>query len=148
MPDRNKPQKRDLYLEKMFETRSEAWERVGLPVSEVSERTVKRAQRESMVLIPLIIAVLVAYDHRESILSKHTLNTFQTPIQILTVIILVALGWALARAVARAAGPSFIRRMDPATAGTVGFLIRLTTIAIMILVALWVAGVKPQTLAV
>ncbi len=148
MPNRFKPQKRDLYLERMFETRSEAWERAGIPMHEVSEKTVKRAQREAMVLVPLIIAVLIAYDHRDKILSKHALKTLQTPIQIVTVIVLVALGWALARAVGRAAGPSFIRRMDPGTAGTVGFLIRLATIAIMILVALWVAGVKPQTLAV
>ena len=148
MPNRFKPQKRDLYLERMFETRSEAWERAGIPMHEVSEKTVKRAQREAMVLVPLIIAVLIAYDHREQILGKHALKTLQTPIQIVTVIVLVALGWALARAVGRAAGPSFIRRMDPGTAGTVGFLIRLATIAIMILVALWVAGVKPQTLAV
>ena len=115
---------------------------------EVSEKTVKRARREAIVLVPLIIAVLIAYNHRADILSKHALKTLQTPIQILTVIVLVALGWALARAVGRAAGPSVIRRMDPGTAGTVGFLIRLATIAIMILVALWVAGVKPQTLAV
>ena len=148
MPNRFKPQKRDLYLERMFETRSEAWEKAGIPMREVSEKTVKRAQREALVLIPLIIAVLIAYNHRHDILSKHALKSLQVPIQILTVLVLVALGWALARAVGRAAGPSFIRRMDPGTAGTVGFLIRLTTIAIMILVALWVAGVKPQTLAV
>ncbi len=41
-----------------------------------------------------------------------------------------------------------MRRMDPATAGTVGFLIRLVTIAITLLVALSVAGLNPQTLAV
>ena len=38
--------------------------------------------------------------------------------------------------------------MDPATAGTVGFLIRLATIAIALLLALGVAGLNPQTLAV
>ncbi len=132
----------------MFETRSEAWERVGLPVGEVSEKTVRRARREALVLIPLIVAVLVVYDHREQILGKHALKSLQTPLQIVAVIVLVALGWALARAFGHAAGPSVIRRMDPGTAGTVGFLIRLVTIAIMIFVALAVAGVKPQTLAV
>jgi small-conductance mechanosensitive channel len=38
--------------------------------------------------------------------------------------------------------------MDPATAGTVGFVIRLITLALTALVALRIAGLKPQTLAV
>jgi small-conductance mechanosensitive channel len=38
--------------------------------------------------------------------------------------------------------------MDPATAGTVGFLIRLTSLAVVLLIGLNIAGLKPQTLAV
>jgi small-conductance mechanosensitive channel len=38
--------------------------------------------------------------------------------------------------------------MDPGTAGTMGFLLRLVTIAIVTVVALRIAGLKPQTLAV
>ena len=68
--------------------------------------------------------------------------------QIGAVIALVAIGWTLAAAIGKAAGPTFLRRMDPATAGTVGFLIRLVTIAITLLVALSVAGLDPKTLAV
>jgi small-conductance mechanosensitive channel len=41
-----------------------------------------------------------------------------------------------------------MRRLDPATAGTVGFLIRLVTMAIALVAALSVAGVTSQTLAV
>src|SRR5205807_10087924 len=37
----------------------------------------------------------------------------------------------------------FFRRMDPSTAGTVGFLIRLVTMAIALLAALWIAQVSP-----
>jgi small-conductance mechanosensitive channel len=96
----------------------------------------------------LLIAVLIAYDVRGEILGKQTLKNFQTPIQVATVILLVALGWALARDIGKAAGPTFMRRMDPATAGTVGFLIRLGTILLSLLVALRVAGIQPQTLAV
>jgi small-conductance mechanosensitive channel len=59
---------------------------------------------------------------------------------------LLALGWAFARDIGRAAGPTFFRRMDPATAGTVGFLIRLLTMAITLLIALSVAGVKTGSL--
>src|SRR5215472_8467264 len=146
MPKRLKPQKRDLYLERMFETRSEAWERVGLSVREVDEKTVKRARREALLLIPLLIGVLLVWGHRDDIFSKQQLKSVETPLQIATIIALVAIGWALARAFGRAAGPSFMRRMDPATAGTFGFMVRLVTIAITLLVALRIAGVKPQTL--
>jgi small-conductance mechanosensitive channel len=127
----------------MFETRSEAWEKVGLAV-DVSSRAVQRARREAVVLIPILVAVLVAYGFRRHLFGAN----LDTPVRIATVIALVALGWAIARDVGRAAGPTFFRRMDPATAGTVGFLIRLTTIAITLLVALAISGIQPQTLAV
>ena len=61
---------------------------------------------------------------------------------------LVALGWAFARDLGRVVGPDLMRRMDPATAGTVGFLLRLVTIAIVTVVALRIAGLTPRTLAV
>ena len=54
---------------------------------------------------------------------------------------------AVARDVGRAVGPALFRRMDPATAGTVGFLLRLLTIGIALIVALDVAGLDPTTLA-
>jgi small-conductance mechanosensitive channel len=38
--------------------------------------------------------------------------------------------------------------MDPSTAGTVGFLIRLTTMVVALLVALRIAGLNPRELAV
>jgi small conductance mechanosensitive channel len=142
----------ELHLERMFETRSEAWERVGLAVK-VSERTVRRAKREAAVLVPLLIAVLVAYSHRFQIAgvkpSGHGVPAYgwETPVQIGTVLIFLVLGWKLAQDVGRAA-PAFFRRMDPATAGTVGFLIRLATGAITVLIALWIAGLNPQTLVV
>ena len=37
--------------------------------------------------------------------------------------------------------------MDPAVAGTVGFVIRLATVAVALVVALSIAGVNPRTLA-
>jgi small conductance mechanosensitive channel len=140
----------------MFETRSEAWERAGLPVTGVSEKAAKRARRVAMVLIPLLIGVLIAYNERHRILGEHhvgkhgayTTSSWDTPLQIITVVLLVGIGWALASSVGKAAGPTFLRRMDPATAGTVGFLMRLVTIVITLLVALSVAGLNPQTLAV
>jgi small-conductance mechanosensitive channel len=38
--------------------------------------------------------------------------------------------------------------MDPGTAGTVGFVIRLLTIALVVIVALRIAGLRPEALAV
>src|SRR3984885_8097480 len=137
--------RRDLNFDRMFETRSEAWEKVGLSV-DVSDRVVRRARREAAVIVALLIGALVVYSSRADIVGKETLKTLQTPIQIATVILLVAVGWALAGDIGKAAGPTFMRRMDPATAGTAGFLIRLLTIAIFALLALRIAGIQPQTL--
>jgi small-conductance mechanosensitive channel len=61
---------------------------------------------------------------------------------------LLILGWALARDIGRALGPALFRRLDPSTAGTVGFLIRLATIGIALLVALRIAGLEARELAV
>jgi small-conductance mechanosensitive channel len=71
-----------------------------------------------------------------------------TPARAATVIALVILGLAIARDVGRGLGPPLFRRLDPATAGTVGFLIRLSTVAVALLVALGVAGIEARTLLV
>jgi small-conductance mechanosensitive channel len=136
---------KELHLERMFETRSEAWERVGLNVT-VNERAVRRARIEIAVLVPLLIAVLVLYDNRSDILGAKTARDYSNWIQWGTVVVLLVVGWALARAIGRAAGPTMFRRMDPGTAGTVGFIIRLITLAITILIALSVAGVNTASL--
>ncbi len=136
---------KDLHLERMFETRSEAWEQVGLTVN-VSQRAVHRARRGIIVVLPLLIGVLVLYHYRVDLLGKRTERRWDVPIQWATVIALLALGWAFARDIGRAAGPTFFRRMDPATAGTVGFLIRLATMGITLIIALSVAGVNTGSL--
>ncbi len=155
MPRRSKSPrgKRDLYLERMFETRSEAWEEAGLSI-EVDEREVSRSQRQAVLFVALLIGVDVGYrilygapHHRWKILGK-SLRGFETPITIVAVVAVVALGWGLAVAIGKFVGPTFMRRMDPATAGTFGFMIRLVTMAIALAVALSVAGVTLQTLAV
>ncbi len=140
---------------KMFETRSQAWREVGL-LRQISPRVVKRARLEVLVLVPLFAGVVILYDHRVDLLGtpgRHghpaTLEAgLEAPIRIATVIALVILGWAIARDVGRGLGPPLFRRLDPATAGTVGFLIRLATIALALLVALRVAGIEARTLLV
>ena len=140
---------------KMFETRSQAWREVGL-LRQISPRVVKRARLEALVFVPLFIAVVVFYDNRVSLLgaagrhgkaAKELEPALETPVTVITVIALVILGWAIARDVGRGLGPPLFRRLDPATAGTVGFLIRLVTIVLTLLVALRVAGIAPRTLA-
>jgi small conductance mechanosensitive channel len=137
----------ELHLERMFETRSEAWERVGLAAN-VGQRTLRRAQREAAVLLPLLVGVLLIYSYREQLFGIGPTSPWDTPIRIATVVALLALGWTIARDIGRVAAPTFFRRMDPATAGTVGFLIRLATVAITLLIALRVAGLRPQALVV
>jgi small-conductance mechanosensitive channel len=145
MRDRLRPSRPDFRFDQMFETHSEAWERVGLAV-DVSQRTLRRAQREALVLLPLFIAVIVLYDERKSWFGVKEGGPWDTPVRIAAVLALIALGWAVARDIGRAAAPTFFKRMDPSTAGTVGFLIRLGTLAVTLILALWVAKVSPGTI--
>lgn len=131
----------DRRFERMFETRSEAWERVGLAV-DVSQRAVRRARREAAILLPLLAGVLVVYSLRRHLFGPGS----DTVVRVGTVIALVILGWAIARDVGEAAAPTFFRRMDPGTAGTVGFLIRLSTMLLTVLVALDIAQVSAGTI--
>jgi small conductance mechanosensitive channel len=135
----------------MFETRSHAWREAGL-LRQVSPGVVRKARFEAVVLVPLFVGVVVLYENRYSLLGldhtgKGDLEWLRTPIDLVTVIVLLILGWAIARDLGRALGPALFRRMDPAMAGTVGFVIRLVTVAAVLVVALSVAGVNPRTLA-
>ena len=100
----------------------------------------------------LFAGVIVVYDHRGALLGIHSHDnrgtTATTAAQVVTVILLVFLGWAIAREVGRVLAPSLRKRVDPATAGTLGFLIRLATLAAAILVALRFAGVNTATIAI
>ena len=129
----------------MFETRSDAWEAVGLDVS-VNTRELRRAKRELIALVPLLIAVLLLYDNRDAWFGIDSKSAWNTPLQIATVVVLLMLGWTIARVAGRVAGPTIFRRMDPATAGSAGFLIRLGTLGLTLLIALRVAGVDPAAL--
>jgi len=151
----------------MFETRSDAWEQVGLSF-EVNKRVVKKSQREAALFLFLVIAVYVGTRilldtgrHWETTLAdgkvKHHSGTYlmkwgiggaDTVVKIIGVLLVLALGWGLGRAVGRFVGPTFLRRMDPATAGTVGFILRLVTMLIALAVSLRVAGASLGSLAV
>ena len=164
MPRQFRP-RRDLNLDRMFETRSDAWEKVGLSF-EVNQKEVKRAQRHAVGFLLGIIGVfvvthiLLSKTHDKagcttapncahvSLITNWGGSGLETVVRITAAIVVLLLGWGLARAVGRFVGPTFMRRMDPATAGTFGFVLRLGTMAIAILLALGVAGVDLRALAV
>ena len=54
---------------KMFETRSQSWQEVGL-LRQINPRVVKRARLEALVLVPLFVAVVLIYDNRVSLFGK------------------------------------------------------------------------------
>src|ERR1700722_1099950 len=141
-PIRQKRDMRELRLERMFETRSQEWEAAGLEV-QTSEKEVRRARREAIVLLPLLVGVLVTWGNHVAWLGKDS----GPWARVVAVPAFAILGWAFARAIGRFAGPTFFRRMDPATAGTVGFLVRLVTIAITLFEALHLSGLTSETLA-
>jgi hypothetical protein len=100
--------------------------------------------RGAAILVALAIAVvLIAFSRRAELFPG-----LGTPVRAATVVLLVFLGWALAQMLGRGIAPMLMRRLEPGTAGTLGFVIRLGTIAGMTVVALRIAGLDARTLAV
>jgi small conductance mechanosensitive channel len=111
-------------------------------VREHAAARAKRARAHVALLLPLITAVVLAYSHRAELFGA------DLPVRIGCVIALVILGWSFAMNLGRAVGPTLLKRLDPGTAGTVGFLIRLLTLLLSVIIALRLAGLRPETLAV
>jgi small conductance mechanosensitive channel len=130
-------------MKRLLDTQSHSWREAGL-ARQLSVRAVKRARIQAIVMVPLLIGILVVYGYRDRVFG----SAYETPVQIATTVVLIVLGWQIARDVGRALGPTLFRRLDPGTAGTVGFLIRLVFVGLAIIVALRVAGLDPRTLAV
>jgi small conductance mechanosensitive channel len=125
----------------LFESRTEQWRQVGLG-AEVDRGRAQRARGSLLVIAALIAGVLIVNSRRHELFPG-----LGTPVRIVTVVALLALGWALAQQLGRGIVTPLFRRLDPATAGTVGFLIRLLTGVVMTVVALRIAGLSPATLA-
>jgi small conductance mechanosensitive channel len=125
-----------------FETRTQLWREVGLG-SEIDAAQARRSKRGALYAVILIAAVLFCFSERKTLFPGYGLE-----VRIATVALLVLLGWALARSLARGFAPMLYRRLDPGTAGTVGFLLRLLTIVIAVVVALRIAGLQAGALAV
>jgi small-conductance mechanosensitive channel len=125
-----------------FESRTQVWREVGLG-SEIDAARARRSKRGALYALVLIAGVLVAFSERKTLFPGHGLE-----VRIATVVLLVLLGWALARSLGRGFAPMLYRRLEPGTAGTIGFLLRLMTIVIATVVALRIAGLQPSALAV
>lgn len=145
-------------LDRMFETRSEAWAAVGLEV-EVNRHEARKSLRRLPVELLLLVLVIWAeararehiYDLWHPPHGSHLRPTHwivgTTPITVAAVLLVLALGWLMSRDLAKVA-PALFRRMDPATAGTVEFTIRFVAVAATILGGFAVGGISLQAIAV
>jgi small conductance mechanosensitive channel len=125
----------------MFETRSHSWREVGL-MRQIDVEAVKRARVRGVVFLALFVAVKIVNDHREELFHVNS------PVRWIAVVAMVILGWAMAGAIGAAFAPSVFRRMDPATAGTVGFFARLIALLVALLIALRTAGIATKDLTI
>ena len=78
----------------------------------LTHQTAQRARRakwELAGLIPLFALTIVAYVERERIFGV------DTPVRVAAAVVMVMLGWALARDLGRFTAPALFRRMDPAS---------------------------------
>ena len=125
-----------------FESRTQVWREAGLG-AEIDPAAARRSKGGALILLTLIAGVLVCFTERKTLFPGYGLE-----VRIATVGLLVLLGWGLARSLGRGFAPALYRRLDPGTAGTIGFLVRLITILVMTVVALRIAGLQAGTLAV
>jgi small conductance mechanosensitive channel len=126
----------------LFETRSHAWHSLGLG-DELAPRFSKRQFGGLLLALLVIAATLFVYGHRHQIAPG-----YGSWIRAGTVVILVIAGSAAVHWLVRGLSPRLYRRLDPATAGTTGFVVRLLAMTAMVILALRIAGVNAGTLAV
>lgn len=118
------------------------WQTRGRGIGLQALEAAKRSRRHLLVLVPLAVAVYLAYEYRRELFGA------DVPVRVGAALVMLILGWQLARDFGRSAEPYLTRRMEPATAGTVGFIIRLVFLTIGVLFSLRIAGLNADTLAV
>lgn len=125
----------------LFETRSHAWHSLGLG-DELAPGMSRKALGGLLVALLVLAATLAVYYNRHRLPPS-----YDQWVRIATVAILIVAGSAATHWLVRGLSPPLYRRLDPATAGTLGFLIRLFAIATVVILALRIAGVNAATLA-
>jgi small conductance mechanosensitive channel len=126
----------------LFETRSHAWHSLGLG-DELAPQVSRKALGGLLVALIVLAGTLVVYYNRHSLLPG-----YGQWVRIATVAILIVVGSAATHWLVRGLSPRLYRRLDPATAGTLGFAIRLFAMAAVVALALRIAGVNAAALAV
>jgi small conductance mechanosensitive channel len=127
----------------LFETRSHAWHSLGLGDQLAPPKFSRRAFYGLLVALLVLAATLFVYDQRHQIAPG-----YGQWVRIGTVAVLVIVGTAATHWLSRTLSPRLYRRLDPATAGTTGFVIRLLATTAVVVLALRIAGVNASTLAV
>jgi small conductance mechanosensitive channel len=127
----------------LFETRSHAWQSLGLGEEIESQGVSKGSLAGFIVAVLALIATLVVYSHRREIAPGYG-EWFRVG----TVLVLIIVGSAAIHWLSRALQPRLYRRLDPATAGTAGFVLRLLASLVVVIAALRIAGVSASTLTV
>ena len=115
----------------------------------------RRARLQLLVFAPLFSGVILVWDYRPQLFGlalkcdgNSSCQTGTTVLQVFVVLALIIIGWALARDFVRGLEPILFKRMDTATAGTAGFVIRLLTVLAAIVLALRIAGVPIAAIAI
>ena len=127
----------------LFETRTHAWQSLGLG-EEIESRGVSKGSFAGFIVAVLaLIATLVVYSHRRQIAPGYG-EWFRVG----TVLVLIIVGSAAIHWLTRLVQPRLYRRLDPATAGTAGFVFRLLATLVVVIAALRIAGVSASTLTV
>ncbi|HEX5982905.1 MAG TPA: mechanosensitive ion channel family protein [Solirubrobacterales bacterium] len=137
-----RPPRRPRLPRELFETRSHAWHSLGLG-EELTPKFSKRQLGGLLLALLVIAATLFVYDQRREIAPG-----YGQWIRIGTVAILVIVGSVATHWLVRGLSPRLYRRLDPATAGTTGFVVRLLAMTLVVVLALRIAGVNAGTLAV
>ncbi len=107
----------DRTLDRMFETRSDAWAAVGLNV-EMNKKVERAAWRRAYLSLPAVIAVFILQAHALSEVHNakrgHPWLGFvtKTEVRAIAVLLVLLLGWLISRDVGRLS-PKAFRRMDP-----------------------------------
>jgi small conductance mechanosensitive channel len=135
--------KRPRLPRELFETRTHAWTSLGLGDEIESRGVSKRSLVGFVVALAALIATLVVYSHRRQVAPGYG-QWFQVG----TVIVLIIVGTAAIHWLSSSLQPRLYRRLDPATAGTAGFVFRLLATLAVVVLALRIAGVTAATLAV
>ena len=135
------PRRRRLPRE-LFETRSQAWHSLGLG-DELLPRDKGGGFVGLLVALLVLAATLFVYGNRHELFPGYGVW-----VRYATVAVLIIVGLFATQRLVQSLSPRLYRRLDPATAGTLGFLVRLAAMAFVVVLALRIAGVNTAALAV